>query len=191
MIYFTATMQHNEQSFEALSRMQYDLFCKKNRIARTLISIAAIVFGLINSSEWWGILVIGYGCYLTTSTYSSANHRAHKLAAGIKKSGMDFPSSQFLFQEKEVIIRPLSGSDMEQSTLAYQDILRLGEDSNYYYLFRNQYGGYMIPKKELPQDAAAFRNFMEKAANQRFRSHTAPIVKLITRLQTSGKRSGS
>lgn len=189
MIYFSVKMQHSEQSFEALSRMQYDLFSKKNRAARTLLSLAAIVLGLYKSSEWWGILVIAYGCYLTTSTYSAPNHRAHKLAASIQKSGMSFPASQFLFREKEVVIRPLSGPDSEQSTLAYADILRLGEDYNYYYLFRNQYGGYMIPKKELSQKTAAFRTFMEKATNQKFRSHTAPVVRFINWLIKHGNPS--
>lgn len=86
MIYYKIEMHHNEKTFESLSRMQYDLFCASNRITRTILSILFIAGGIINLSEWWGILLAAYGCYLTTSTYSSSNHTAHKLAEQIKKA---------------------------------------------------------------------------------------------------------
>ena len=79
MIYYKIEMHHNEKTFESLSRMQYDLFCASNRITRTILSILLIAGGIINLSEWWGILLAAYGCYLTTSTYSSANHTAHNV----------------------------------------------------------------------------------------------------------------
>lgn len=85
MIYYKIEMHHNEKTFESLSRMQYDLFCASNRITRTILSILFIAGGIINLSEWWGILLAAYGCYLTTSTYSSANHTAHKLRTDQKK----------------------------------------------------------------------------------------------------------
>ena len=77
---FQATIQHDDKTFESLAHMQYDLFCKSNRISRTILSVGAILLGIVNSEAWWGILVIAYGCYLSTSTYASANHTAHKLA---------------------------------------------------------------------------------------------------------------
>lgn len=66
MIYYKIEMHHNEKTFESLSRMQYDLFCASNRITRTILSILFIAGGIINLSEWWGILLAAYGCYLTT-----------------------------------------------------------------------------------------------------------------------------
>ena len=102
MIYYKIEMHHNEKTFESLSRMQYDLFCASNRITRTILSILFIAGGIINLSEWWGILLAAYGCYLTTSTYSSANHTAHKLAEQIKKSGMPFPASRYEFRENHL-----------------------------------------------------------------------------------------
>ena len=90
---FETTIQHNDKTFESLAHMQYDLFCKGNRVGRTILSIAAILLGIANSESWWGILLIAYGCYINTSTYASANHTAHKLAKQIRASGMDFPFS--------------------------------------------------------------------------------------------------
>ena len=107
MIYYKIEMHHNEKTFESLSRMQYDLFCASNRITRTILSILFIAGGIINLSEWWGILLAAYGCYLTTSTYSSANHTAHKLAEQIKKSGMPFPASRYEFRENHLEVYSL------------------------------------------------------------------------------------
>ena len=67
MIYYKIEMHHNEKTFESLSRMQYDLFCASNRITRTILSTLFIAGGIINLSEWWGILLAAYGCYLTTA----------------------------------------------------------------------------------------------------------------------------
>ena len=118
MIYYKIEMHHNEKTFESLSRMQYDLFCASNRITRTILSILFIAGGIINLSEWWGILLAAYGCYLTTSTYSSANHTAHKLAEQIKKSGMPFPASRYEFRENHLEVYSLPKNTRE-STLAY------------------------------------------------------------------------
>ena len=70
MTYFEVKMQHDEDTLEAMAHMQYDLFCKSNRIVRSLLSVGFILLGVVNYEAWWGILVIAYGCYLTTSTYN-------------------------------------------------------------------------------------------------------------------------
>lgn len=103
MIYYKIEMHHNEKTFESLSRMQYDLFCASNRITRTILSILLIAGGIINLSEWWGILLAAYGCYLTTSTYSSANHtRPQARRTRSKKAGMPFPASRYEFRENHL-----------------------------------------------------------------------------------------
>ena len=94
-------MQHDEKTFEALSRMQYDLFCSSNRITRTILSILLIAAGIVNFTQWWGILLAAYGCYLTTSTYSSANHTAHRLAEQIKNSLMIILKFMFFLPVKK------------------------------------------------------------------------------------------
>ena len=71
MTYYEVTMQHSADSLLALSRMQYDLFCTRNRIVRTILSAVLVIIGVLNYSAWWGILLLAYGCYLTTSTYVS------------------------------------------------------------------------------------------------------------------------
>ena len=58
---FQETIQHDDKTFESLAHMQSDLFCKSNRISRTILSVGALLLGIANSEAWWGILVIAYG----------------------------------------------------------------------------------------------------------------------------------
>ena len=66
---YDITMEHNEDSLIALSHMQYDLFCTRNFIARSLLSLVAIAVGAVYFSRFWGIALVAYGAYLMTSTY--------------------------------------------------------------------------------------------------------------------------
>lgn len=179
MSVFETRMKHSEDSLEALSHMQYDLFCGRNRIARTLISVVMIMLGVMNYSTWWGILVIAYGCYLTTSRYSSANHTAHKLAQQIKSSGMDFPESRFVFEEDAMHIVSLPEEQELNDSLPYCDVSRLGEDTDYFYIFRNEYGGYMLSKSKLGEKSDEFRAFLEKKTGQTFAQPRSPLRRLL------------
>ena len=80
MTYYDITMRHTEKTFESLSHMQYDLFCKSNLVGRNILGTVIILLGILEQENWWAILLVAYGCYLFTSKYSSANHTAHKLA---------------------------------------------------------------------------------------------------------------
>ncbi len=180
MYKYKVTMQHNEESLLALSRMQYDLFCKSNRIIRSLLSLLFIILGLAYASAWWGILLIAYGCYLTTSTYSAANHTAHKLANRIKDSGCSFPCSEYRFEED--LLRVIALPEQEElEPLPYSSILRMGEDAGYFYIFRDSYGGYMVPKDALGEQVQDFSQFMAAQTGLSFHSRQAPILRLISK----------
>lgn len=183
---FQATIQHDDKTFESLSHMQYDLFCKSNRISRTILSVAAILIGIVNSEAWWGILVIGYGCYLSTSTYASANHTAHKLAKKIRETGMDFPGSRYEFTEHGLRIISLPDEKITGKLVKYEEFLKLGEDGEYFYLFPNPHGGYMIPKRDL-EDNEDFRTFLEQKTGKPVQSRVPPVVKLLRKMKKREK----
>ena len=44
-----------------------------------------------------------------------------------------------------------------RDTLAYNEFEKLGEDRDYFYLFRDSYGGYMVPKKGIDASAVPFK----------------------------------
>lgn len=182
MSFYEIEIQHDDQTFEALSHMQYDLFCKGNKVGRVILSFAFILLGVSNFDVWWGVLVAAYGCYLSTSTYSAANHTAHKLAKQIRDSGMPFPSSRYIFEEKFMRVIPLGEDKGTESQFEYLKAARLGEDLKYFYIFRDSYGGYMIPKEALGDEMWEFRQFIEDVTKQRFEFKTAPVVRLISRM---------
>lgn len=188
MIHYQVTMRHTEKTFENLAHMQYDLFCQKNLVVRSIISFAAMVAGVVNFSQWWGVLLILYGSYMTSSKYAQANHTAHKMVKGIEDAGLDFPVSRYLFRENAMEVISMPENTTLGEPLLYADIEKLGEDDGYFYLFKDQYGGYMIPKKELGKSEEAFRIFIEGKTKKTAQSHFAPIVKILRWAQTNKRK---
>ena len=183
---YQVEMQHTEKSFEALAHMQYDLFCMGNLVARSLLSLVLVILGVVNLSQWGGILITAYGCYLVTSTYSAANHTAHKLTKQLRDSGLDFPASRYVFKKKAMEVISLPEETPLGKPLAYAEVARLGEDREYFYIFRDRYGGYMIPKAALGEREDAFRDFLEEKTAQSFQGRSAPVVRLLRRLRRRG-----
>ena len=99
MVFYEAHIKHTEETLTALAHMQYDLFCTGNRIGRTAVAAGLFVFGALNYTQWWGLLLIAYGSYLISSKYAAANRTAKKLAQQIKESGGEYPSSKYIFEE--------------------------------------------------------------------------------------------
>lgn len=188
MVYYNVSMQHTEKTFEKLAHMQYDLFCKSNLVVRSMLGMGAVVLGIVNFSAWWGVLMIAYGSFLASGKYNSANHTAHKLARQIREAGMDFPASRYVFREHSFEIIPLPANEGGESQ-AYAGVHRLGEDAEYFYIFRNQYGGYMIPKAGLGEKEKEFRLFMENKTQQVFEAKAAPILKLLRKMDTQKQKS--
>ena len=188
MVYYKATMRHSEKTFQSLAHMQYDLFCRGNLVGRNAISFGLMALGIVNYTQWWGLLLIAYASYLLSSKYAAANHTAKKLAKNIHDSGMDFPASHFEFQQNAMNIIALPENVSSGDPLSYEDILRLGEDREYFYLFRNQYGGYMIPKTELGDKTDDFRAFMENKTGKSFNVQAAPFIKMLRKMDVKSRQ---
>ena len=190
MIHYQVTMRHDEKTLELLAHKQYDLFCRGNLAARTVISIAAMGAGIINYSKWWGVLLIVYGSYLTSSKYAQANHTAGKIVKGIKDAGLQFPVSRYLFRENAMEVITMPENTSLGDPLMYGDIKKLGEDADYFYLFLDQFGGYMIPKKEMGKEVDDFRFFVEQKCGKSFQTQIAPVFKLIRKIDSDRRKSG-
>ena len=181
MPYYEVTMTHTEDSLIALSHMQYDLFCTRNYIARNLLSIAAIAVGAVYFTRVWGIALVAYGAYLMTSTYSSSNHTAKKLIETIRASGKGFPSSRYRFTEKgiEITFHPGKKDEEQLTPVGYGELLKLGEDAIYFYLFPTDRGGYCVPKEKLGGKQKEFRQFVEEKTGKKFyRRRPSPLQRV-------------
>ena len=67
MVLYEAHIKHTEETLTSLAHMQYDLFCTGNRIGRTAIAAGLFVFGALNYTQWWGLLLIAYGVAFATA----------------------------------------------------------------------------------------------------------------------------
>ncbi len=181
MTEYDVTMTHTEDSLIALSHMQYDLFCTRNFIARNLLSLVAIVVGAFYFSRFWGIALVAYGAYLMTSTYSASNHTAKKLTEAIRASGKGFPSSRYRFTDKgiQITFHPGKKDEEELTPVGYGDLLKLGEDVTYFYLFPTANGGYCIPKEKLGDKQKSFRQFVEWKTGKKFYRRRPSLLQRI------------
>ena len=177
MARFEVTSQHTEDTLVDLAHMQYDLFCTRNRLARSLLSAALIIVGVLCGSNWWSLLLIGYGIFLLTTTYAASNRTAHRLSEQLKAAKLPFPSSRYVFEDRAMRVITLSDGE-EMDPLRYSEVLRLGEDRDAYYLFRDQYGGYRIPKAALGKQEEDFRTFVQKKTNLVSHRRLTPLRRL-------------
>ena len=172
---FEVEMRHDRASLTALSHMQYDLFCQRNRMARGFLSLTLIVIAILyGGGSWWSLLIIAYACYLTTSTYASSNRTAHRIADQLEQAGQPLPASRYIFEKNKMRIIDLNSGE-ELDPVPYGEVVGLGEDRDALYLFRSQYGGYRGPKEALGEREEAFRRFIQNKTGQLFIRRLTPL----------------
>lgn len=172
---FEVEMRHDRASLLALSHMQYDLFCGRNRTARGFLSMTLILIAILyGGGSWWSLLLIAYACYLTTSTYAASNRTANKIADQLEQAGQPLPASRYTFEKNRMRITDLNSGE-ELDPLPYGEVVGLGEDRDAYYLFRSQYGGYRVPKEALGEREAEFRRFAENRTGKLFIRRLTPL----------------
>ncbi|MCI6306849.1 MAG: YcxB family protein [Subdoligranulum sp.] len=201
---FTVRMQHTEETLTSLARMQYALFCGANRAARTVISLALLLLGIRYMDQWWGMLVIAYGGYLLVSARQAATRPARKMIEQMKNGGVKLPASTYSFYRAGMAVTPLDpehpaeapiydvdeGEDYgsrirgvplgeNDQFLPYSKVYRLGEDGKYFYIFRDQYGGFVVPREALGSRDREFRDFIEQHCDQTFRSGSSPLLRVM------------
>ena len=175
---FEVEMHHDRQSLTALSHMQYDLFCGRNRTAKGLVSMLLIVIAVLyGGGSWWSLLIIAYACYLTTSTYAASNRTARRIADQLEQAGQPLPASRYIFEKNSMRIIDLNSGE-ELDPVPYRDIFGLGEDRDALYIFRSQYGGYRIPKEALGERENTFRRLVENKTGQLFIRRLTPLNRL-------------
>ena len=162
---FTVTMQHDEDSLVlALTFMQYRLgadmgFVLIKAVLLSLLSVFCLMPGL---------LVMFSGLI---------NRTAHRITDQLKAAGLPFPASEYSFDGVAMHIVSLPERE-ESEPLPYGKMLQLGEDFKAYYIFRDQYGGYMIPKAALGGREEEFRRFVQEKTGKLFIRRWTPLRRL-------------
>lgn len=182
-IFYSINFVHTAETLKLLSRAQYDLFCKSNLYIRTVISIVLIFVSMNFLDKWYGPLILLYGAYLLLSKYMQADHTSRKLVKTIKESGKPFPKSRYdFFDDRLQVYRLDDGSNLLIDTLYYKNVKGIYDDFVNYYIFRDNFGGYVIPKVSLLDKEDEFREFIEKRTYKEMKSKLPPIVRVIRRI---------
>lgn len=80
---------------------------------------------------------------------------------------------------EEAKAHPENDAEREElDPLPYSKVVQLGEDMKAYYLFRDQFGGYMIPKSELGNREEDFRKALQERTGKKFIRRLTPIRRL-------------
>jgi hypothetical protein len=179
---FVIETELSHSRLTGLAHMQYDLFCVKNRISRTLVAIGAIGTGALYMPAWWSFLLIAYGGYLLTGRYNQANHTVNQVEKTIEASGLGYPRDRLEFTPSCLRIIPQPAKNEEITVLRYRDIFGIGEDGENYYIFRDRFGGYVVPKEELGDREQEFRDFLENVSDKHINRPQIPFLSLRARI---------
>ena len=76
----------------------------------------------------------------------------------------------------------------EVTSLAYSEFFRLSEDFDYIYIFRDKFGGYMIPKESLKEEEGQFRRFLQEKTGQTIYRKTSPAMRVFKEVKLFASR---
>ena len=139
-------MQHSAETIQRLSKMQYDTFQMGKKIAQITCGIILIYLGFTMSSS----LPVAI---LFTGTNMPAKHRADKV---IKAMNGKYPKTSYIFMDNAFEI-----CADEHATIRYSDLIHLGEDTGYLYLYISRTAAYMIDKSTI----SSLEEVMDRIAN--------------------------
>ena len=154
---FTAHIQHSEESFRQLAKVQYNAYCQGTKLILLAITAACLYFGFLRGNgSTASLLVLFLGCWTAMSLQVPAKRNADKM---IDLANGNFPSTDYLFLPDAVQIT----SGEKASTLEYTKLFGFLEDTKFFYLFVSPLAGYMVPKDSIsPNELDDFRTMIEK-----------------------------
>ena len=159
-------MQHNRESIKLLAKAQYNLFSARTRNGLYLLSLLFIQLGfgaVYDFGPTLSYVFLAMGCIMLVNIGATASAKAERTVQDIQNHGGHFPVVKMLFRNSSFDVVENKGA---VRTLQYCDLLRLGEDRNFYYLFETTEEGYMVPKAQIKN--SQFRSRLEAAAGQKF-----------------------
>lgn len=148
MAIYRASIRHSEDSVNAFTRAQFNIFQKKKKTVLFLLAILLLAAGALGSfSQGIRMVCLFGGCLVLVDMRYIPRRTA---AAMLKKPGVCSEVS-YEFKENEVHVQAENGS----TSTPYAKLVRLAEDSAYCFLFLGSNAAYTIDKKALKQEELA------------------------------------
>ncbi|MDD3347673.1 YcxB family protein [Oscillibacter sp.] len=166
---YAASIQHSEETFLRLSKIQYDAFCGGRKGGAIVLALAAFfcgVFGGLNSAL--SMLLVFAACWMLVSLGLPARRNGEKM---IRMAKGNYPETFYTFEPEEIKLR----CGNQELTVGYRDVYAFFEDGAYFCFFLNRQSGYLVPKAALqPKKVNEFRDFMQKKTGLSV-EQTAPL----------------
>lgn len=145
MTIYRASIRHSEDSINAFTRAQFNIFQRKKKAVLYLLTILLLAVGTLgNFSRGIRILCLFGGCLILVDMRYIPRRTA---AAMLKKPGV-CSEVRYEFSEKEIHIQAENGS----TSTCYSSLVRLAEDPAYCFLFLGSNAAYTIDKKAIKPD---------------------------------------
>lgn len=147
-------MEHTEESIYRLSSVQFNIFGVWHKLIRILTALTLLWLGInMKSSMVVAAFCLMVGAWMIASLNQIPKHKARKL---IDSADGKLPKSAYTFEERQIRIKSTGTS----SSITYDQITRLVEDDDYFYLFINRNAAYMLAKKSIEPSAKELRSFL-------------------------------
>lgn len=176
-------MEHTEESIYRLSSVQFNVFGVWHKIARIITALTLLWLGVnMKSSVVVAAFCLMVGAWMIASLNQIPKHKARKL---IGSADGKLPKSSYAFEEQHIRIKSTGAS----STISYDQIVRLVEDDDYFYLFINRNAAYMVAKKSIEPNAKELRSFLAEHTGLQWTANR-PLWKMNVRDIISRAKSG-
>ena len=144
MSLYKASVTYSEESINAFAKAQFGIFQRKTKI--TLLAAATL------------LLLLFAGCLLIVNVANIPR----RTAKAMMKSSATFDIADYDFGDRAFTVTSGGAS----SRVEYKNVIHLGEDSRYYYIFCSPRVGYMLAKQSLaPKEPGGFRQLLASGSN--------------------------
>lgn len=186
MAVYTARINHSEDTVKTMARAQYESFRPRSYYVMLCLSLALLAAALFIAGMGQGLKIL---CLAAGSfTLVSLDAPARQLGAQVVKSLKGkFPRMEYGFGEASV---QLTGDTNVQS-LGYNEIIRLYEDRDYFYLFIENRSAYMLDRSTVKPEQEGFKAFLQEKTGLNWTSRKSILNTSLKTLSRGGGDPGS
>lgn len=134
---YSASIEHNTNTYKKLCSVRYKLFGKAAEMKFTVLGAAIVLLSLVVSNSTVSIVILFIGCWVIISGQTPPMRMAKKMIDSVKG---DFPHTVYIFHETDFAAK----NKFRSLSANYSDIKQIVYDKEFIYLFQENQAAYMI-----------------------------------------------
>lgn len=154
MSLYKASVTYGEESINAFAKAQFSIFQRKTKIIMLAAATLLLLLGAFDvGGRAVSIILLFAGCLLIVNI----GNIPRRTAKAMMKSSSLLDTADYDFGGRAFTVTSGGAS----GRVEYKNLIRLAEDSKYYYLFCSSRVGYMLAKQSLaPNEPGGFRELL-------------------------------